>query len=304
MVSSSTMRDWWSNYRCLNERPTLRRPIQMMGRNVGYCAVPAYDAMKAAEFALVNTGYQGTRSLWIPRNCPTGIGGKTCQSDGDNCSLHNYGIAFDIDPFGYGNPHFFKKYGDGWNFYDCKLTREQVEAVEGIKNEDGDTMFRWLGWVIGDTMHFELQVPPKDGKTRVDWRTIPGIIPEGVTVPPDPDPEPPPEGGEEAMLPLQEGQEGEDITLLQDRMNLAYNAGVPLTAKYDGATVEAVKTFLGSYTGNSGWQAGKGVGGKQWSRLTLDLVKAHAKGEKGDKGDPGEPGPPGELIVRGSVELP
>lgn len=176
------MRSWWRDYRCLNERPSsMRQSITMFGRNAGYSAKPAYDPLKAAEKALIATGYTGVRSIWVPRNCPTGIGGKTCQTDGTSCSLHNYGIAFDLDPFGYGNPHFYADYGDyskvlgrKWDISDCKLTIPQVRAVEAIKNTSGETMFRWLGWYNGDTMHFELQVPPT--RTSVDWGTVPGGI--------------------------------------------------------------------------------------------------------------------------------
>lgn len=169
-VSTTTMRRWWSSYRCLSS--SQRKPIELFGRNAGVVAAPAYDGMLALEAALVATGYRDVKSVWIPRECPTGISGKTCQADGTSCSLHNYGIAVDIDPFGYGNPHFFKKFGDGWDFDDCKLTEDQVLAVEDIENKWGEQYFRWLGWPIGDTMHFELQVPPD--RTEVNWLSTPG----------------------------------------------------------------------------------------------------------------------------------
>jgi hypothetical protein len=124
------------------------------------------------EQALIDHGYTGVKSVWVPRECPTGIGGNPCLPSGTNCSLHNYGIAVDIDPFGYGNPHFQRRYGDGWDFSDIKLTQDQVEAVETIENTFGERMFRWLGWTIGDTMHFEAQVSPD--RCQVDWTTITG----------------------------------------------------------------------------------------------------------------------------------
>ena len=189
----------------------MRRSITMFGRNAGYCATPAYEGMMAAEKALIATGYSGVRSIWIPRNCPTGISGRTCRSDGTNCSLHNYGIAFDIDPFGYGNPHFYKAYNNGWDFSDCKLKAHQVKAVEDIKNTDGDTMFRWLGWAIGDTMHFELQVPPS--KTTVDWGTVPG----GVT----------------AQMFVSQGDEGAAVAYWQ--ILLKYELGEDLGTWGDGS---------------------------------------------------------------------
>lgn len=175
MVGTRTLRSWWSGYRCLNYQPASdRTDIRMFGRNAGYCATPFHDALKAAEKTLIANGYGNVSSVWVPRNCPTGISGRTCQSDGDNCSLHNYGIAVDIDPFGYGNPHFKRAYGDRWDFSDCKITESQVRAVEAIRNTSGEQMFRWLGWAIGDTMHFEAQVPPS--RTTVDWDTVPGGV--------------------------------------------------------------------------------------------------------------------------------
>lgn len=175
MVTTSTMRTWWSDYRCLPS--TQRQSITLLGRDAGYCVKPAYDGFMALESALLATDYSA-QSVWVPRACPTGISGKTCQADGTNCSLHNYGIAVDIDPFGYGNDHFYvpigsyvSKLGRPWGFADCKVNESQVKAVEAIRNTFGEQYFRWLGWLIGDTMHFELQVKPS--RTTVDWSTVP-----------------------------------------------------------------------------------------------------------------------------------
>ena len=110
------------------------------------------------------------------------------------------------------------------------------------------------------------------------------------------------------MLPLEKGDTGEDVTLLQDRLNQTYGAGLALNATYDDATVAAVKEHIGKYTGNEEWQQGKGVGGKQWSDMTVDLIKRFggegAKGEEGEQGEKGEPGPPGSLMITGAQELP
>lgn len=164
------MRSWWREYRCINQSPGLRTPISLLGRNAGYCAIPFYEGFIALQMALQSEGYVNCQSIWIPRACPAGIGGRACQADGTSCSIHNYGVAVDIDAFGFGNDHFQRPYGDRWGFSDCKITLLQVEAVERIKNTDGETMFRWLGWAIGDTMHFEGQVPPT--RTKVDWSTV------------------------------------------------------------------------------------------------------------------------------------
>lgn len=177
MTTTNTMRQWWTAYRCDTDGPE----IDLFGRHAGTVPGIAYDGFKALEVALLASGYLGVQSVWIPRPCSAGgIGGQTCKPDGSGCSLHNYRIAVDIDPFGYGNPYFRYSSGKGipysaglWDFSDTKITRPQVEAVEAIRNTDGEVYFRWLGWAIGDSMHFEFQVPPS--RTNVDWTSVPNI---------------------------------------------------------------------------------------------------------------------------------
>lgn len=178
MVRTSTVRSWWAPYRCLNHHPELQIPITLFGRNTGYCARPAHTPFLALEQTIEAHGYHNVSSVWIPRNCPAGIGGRICQPDGSGCTLHNYCVAVDIDPFGHGNDYFRDTAGRSipyaagrWDFDDIKLTRSQVEAAERILNTVGEQMFRWLGWPIGDTMHFEFQVPPS--RTQIDWDTVP-----------------------------------------------------------------------------------------------------------------------------------
>jgi hypothetical protein len=170
MATTRELRAMWSRYRCCATNHSLTTEIDLLGEYAGRVAIPFFQPMAALGQALTATGYQA-KSVWIPRNCPTGISGHTCQEDGDWCSLHNYCIAVDIDPFGLGNPHFYKPFGDGWSFFDCKLTLEQVEAVEAIRNTHGEQVHTWLGWAIGDTMHFQGNVPPD--RCDIDWTTVP-----------------------------------------------------------------------------------------------------------------------------------
>jgi hypothetical protein len=219
-----------------------------------------FDPFRAFERALIVTGYKNVQSVWVPRLCPTGISGQTCQPDGSGCSLHNYRIAVDIDPYAYGNPHFKKAFGDGWDFDDCKVTRPQVEAVEQIRNAQGEQMFRWLGWSIGDTMHFESQVPP--ARTTVNWDTVPGT---GIGV------------GDMAFLPLVYGMgfnpapadsplagqnsadRAQDVIFLQNwlhRMGGEYTADPPsnIDGKYGNFTVAQVAKYVGgSGKAVTGW---------------------------------------------------
>lgn len=304
MVSTSTMRSWWRDYRCLNQRPSsMRTDLTMFGRNAGYTAQPAYEAMKAAEATLRATGYSNVKSVWVPRNCPTGIAGKTCQANGTSCSLHNYGVAFDIDPFGYGNPHFQRRFNDRWNFSDCKITRTQVEAVEGIRNIQGEQMFRWLGWAIGDTMHFELQVPPS--RTKVDYSTVPDIGDmELMLVNGD--------GGaavqwyQEALIgwnsdALPEWGADSDFGNETETWVRAFQAAQDLeeTGTIDGVTA----TLLGTHhpdsgSGATGPQGPEGPPGPEGPQ-----GPEGPRGPKGDQGPLGPEGPAGSLTIRGDQEI-
>lgn len=307
MVSTATMRSWWSAYRCL-PGSTLEKPITLFGLNAGVCASNAYDGFKALESALVANGYRNTASVWIPRDCSTGIGGKPCQSDGTNCSLHNYGVAVDIDPYAHGNPHFLKAFGDGWDFTDCKITRPQVTAVEAIRNTTGEQYFRWLGWAIGDTMHFELQVPPS--RTEVNWSTVPGT-------PPAPDP-----GGNFDMLqPCKKGDTGLHVEALQVMLT---SAGFP-PGEIDGVYGDATSAALLACRKSLGSKATSGDFFDEYGYQQVHVahIKRHAipgpvgpvgpegaKGGAGPVGPPGPPGPPGSpgpagsLTIKGNVTIP
>jgi LysM repeat protein len=138
------------------------------------------EPWEAFSQTLTNTGYRAAFDVWVPRKCPIGIGGKRCREDGTDCSLHNYGVAVDVDPplpadkvvrNGSANPIYGSE--GHWRFGDIKLTAEQVAAVRAIRSTGGSQVFDWLGdSSINDTMHFEVQVPPT--ATRVDWHTVPG----------------------------------------------------------------------------------------------------------------------------------
>ncbi len=187
MVSTQAMRDAWRDYLCIADHPD-RRAVTILGRNAGFCPPEMIEPFHAMSRALVSTGYQNAFDVWVPRKCSIGIKGRPCKSDGTNCSLHNYGVAVDIDPptpaekvvrNGTANPMYGPE--GHWKFGDIKLTQVQVEAVVAIRNTGGARLFQWLGdSTINDTMHFEVQVPPK--ATAVDWETVAGGGP-GVPLP-------------------------------------------------------------------------------------------------------------------------
>ncbi len=79
--------------------------------------------------------------------------------------------------------------------------------------------------------------------------------------------------GDDDMLPIVVGDDTEDQTALADMLNQTYGSSLKLVDPYNGAMVAVVKQFLGRYTGHPDWKEGRGVGGKQYSRLIQDYIK-------------------------------
>ena len=75
------------------------------------------------------------------------------------------------------------------------------------------------------------------------------------------------------MLPILVGTDDEDQTALADLLNRTYGSSLKLVEPYNAAMVAVVKQFLGGYTGHPDWKEGRGVGGKQYSRLLEDHAK-------------------------------
>ncbi|HEX9856403.1 MAG TPA: hypothetical protein VGC47_13900 [Acidimicrobiia bacterium] len=184
MTTTTLVRTWWAEYRCIHASPAQKVEALVWDRGRGMTPAILPVAWAAFQGTLDAAGYGRPRSFWIDRRCPTGISGQPCQSNGMNCSLHNYGLAGDLDgtdPDGGGpadpeNPHFHARFGNGWDFGDIKLTEAQVGAVEGIRTVNGKRVFRWLGWDIGDTMHFQIDCHPRDIMTGVASATGRGGI--------------------------------------------------------------------------------------------------------------------------------
>lgn len=160
---TSDIRDLWYLQRCDNGTLV---DGGFLGSTDFRAQPEIHDAVKAAEVALWNAGYRPNAN-GLPdqrgyRTCSGGgIDGQDCESDGTNCSLHNYAVAFDVDPA--ENPHLRVVYPDEATlFASCQITKAQVQAVEAIRNTDGDQVWRWLGWSIGDTQHFQINVGPED----------------------------------------------------------------------------------------------------------------------------------------------
>ena len=175
MAYTSLKRKWWYLYRCTSG---IQRPEGFFGRTPIKCANEAVsEAWGALEQAHLGSGYVPTKGGYIgtKRNCPAGIGGRTCESSGKNCSLHNYCIAIDVE-YNYNKlgGHYPQKHSSHDIFVRDKrlhkYTSDMIAAIEGVKNAEGVRIFRWLGW-IGDYMHWEIDVAPED--LNVDWATVP-----------------------------------------------------------------------------------------------------------------------------------
>lgn len=159
----------WEPWRC--EQSSLIY-MEFMGRKYIRVQRLIKDAVLAMEQALRNTGYEDPTDYCGSYMCRT-ISGLDVWSE------HAYGVAIDLD-YGYKeadrlvdkNPHLRRRFypGDPGFGVECQITEAQVRAVEAIKNTRGEQMWEWLGWKIGDTMHFAIRVRPD--RTDVDWDTV------------------------------------------------------------------------------------------------------------------------------------
>ena len=164
MASHRQKLEWWSDYRC--DRGNLAE-LNLNGRYPVRVAHQTVEAWQALERAIMRVGYRTPMGPTGSYTCRT-IGGSTVMS------LHAYGIAVDWD---YGeNPHLREPIPRGFGLDPrFRLTEAHIDAVEAIVNSNGDPIFKWLGWSIGDTMHFEIDQPPH--------LCQPATIPEGSDMP-------------------------------------------------------------------------------------------------------------------------
>lgn len=187
MASTTVKRQWWSDWRCttgIEVRAGFfgRTPVRTANRATEEATNALEQAHIGAGYVPTPGGYNGSK-----RNCPRGIGGRTCEPSGKNCSLHNYCIAIDVEYNynGHITPYRPITSQEAFITYRShhKYTAEQVAAIEGIKTLDGKQLWKWLGW-IRDFMHWEIDVAPED--VSVDWDTVPNGVPP-VQKPDDPE---------------------------------------------------------------------------------------------------------------------
>lgn len=179
MASTYNIRSWYPFYRCSSG---VLRPEGFFGRHPVYEQEITHDAVTALEQGHYGSRYEPEQDGFIGsrRNCPKGIAGAICQESGSGCSLHNYCLAYDVE---YNYNRYIraritpKDFDEEWFPWVCKYTLAQVLAIENIRNIQGDQMWRWLGWSIGDFMHWQINVP--SWQLKVDWNTVPDIGVEG-----------------------------------------------------------------------------------------------------------------------------
>jgi len=176
VTSTRVMRQLWADKRCDYGTWT-----NMFGRTPIYAQETTW--IRALEQAHYGAGYIPTPGGFIgsKRNCPRGIGGKPCQSSGSDCSLHNYGLAWDVE-YNY-NPHFKRRLTEQalWELYDegkTKYNPDIVAIILLVKTTKGNQAFHWLGYSIGDTMHWQWNTGPDD--REIDWTTVPNTNEEGM----------------------------------------------------------------------------------------------------------------------------
>ena len=171
--SARVVRLGWTSY--LGQTDTLVSK-RILGRYPVKVQDILVDALTAMEMVLVATDYEN------PCDYIGSYNKRPITGHPDVWSLHSYGIAVDLD---YGgdtdgdgdptidkNPHIHRPIvpGDLGFGVEWQILEHQVEAIEDIKNLDGTPIWRWLGWSIGDTMHFDVNVEPQF--TQVDWDSL------------------------------------------------------------------------------------------------------------------------------------
>ncbi len=331
MASTVQVRAWWSDKRCTYG--VKMKPALTWGRSPVRCQIEWVPASTALFHVIIASGYVPESDWpihgWVgsARYCPAGIGGHTCQESGAWCSLHNYVVGtFDIE---YDkNPYLRVTRPDpDWMFARCKFTRENIEAIEAIRFNNGEQAFRWLGWAIGDTMHIQGNASKDATASGIDWSTVLGWTGEPIQLPTNP----PPSGnnGEGVMMAYaRKGDKSEAVVEIQTFLVLqGYDLGDwgPAGDGADGVwgsdTTEAVLAWQnahniteynfvakiafvrGDYFGprSAGFATSLTGGGAGSVGPTGPKGDTGAQGPRGDDGIDGEDGTDGVGIEPGTV---
>ncbi len=75
------------------------------------------------------------------------------------------------------------------------------------------------------------------------------------------------------MLPLELGDDNEDIRLAKDRINMTYGASLGLgSTLYDLALKAAAAKYIGKYTGEGAGKRGDKINAKMWNGMLKDFT--------------------------------
>jgi len=148
--------EWWKSYLCDSSQLV---PLTMNGRYPVRVQPPLVNAAVALSEAIMTSGY---------RTPMDATGSYFCRkiAGSDAWSLHALGVAIDwsypTNRYLRGATGIVEGFVTDTRF---ELTEANVDAVEAIMNEDGEQIWRWLGWSsprgIADTMHMQVNVAPE-----------------------------------------------------------------------------------------------------------------------------------------------
>lgn len=134
------------------------------------------DAFNAFHNVLIAVGYENPCDYVgsYHYRAITGTDGLASTHAYATAIDHDYGgdTDGDGDPTVDNNPHIHRiiRPGDPGFGVVWQILEWQVEKLEAIENTHGEQMWKWLGWPIGDTMHWQIDVA-KD-RVEVDWSTV------------------------------------------------------------------------------------------------------------------------------------
>ena len=81
------------------------------------------------------------------------------------------------------------------------------------------------------------------------------------------------------MLPLELGDDNEDIRLAKDRINMVYGTGLNLgSTVYDDPLKAAAAANMGKYTGEGAGKSGDKINAKMWNGLLRDFTAKFGSG--------------------------
>ena len=163
MTSTSTLRDWWSDYLCDTSQydrvhfPGPDGPHQW-NLYVARAAVPAFEVF--ADI-MGRHGYMFRESSGGTYNCRT-IG------DSDNMSLHAYAVCIDLNPS--KNPYGTDR---------TDMPADMCDEIGDLKTGNGSRVFTWgMSWSptsSKDPMHWQIDCSPSDVASGIIYD---GGIPE------------------------------------------------------------------------------------------------------------------------------